>query len=79
MLIKQLGWKKIEEMIQYQSRVMVYKSVKGLLHNTSKIHLFEILKIFPTSFVALLLIFIFQNEIQPMVKKASRSLKGNCN
>ena len=30
MLIKQLGWKKIEEMIQYQSRVMVYKSVNGL-------------------------------------------------
>ena len=30
MLIKQLGWGTIEEMIQYESRVMVYKSVNGL-------------------------------------------------
>ena len=30
MLIKQLGWRTIEEMIQYESRVMVYKSVNGL-------------------------------------------------
>ena len=29
-LIKQLGWRTIEEMIQYESRVMVYKSVNGL-------------------------------------------------
>ena len=30
MLIKQLGWRTIEEMIQYESRVMVYKSENGL-------------------------------------------------
>ena len=30
MLIKQLGWRTIEEVIQYESRVMAYKSVKGL-------------------------------------------------
>ena len=30
MLIKQLGWRTIEEMIQYELRVMVYKSVNGL-------------------------------------------------
>ena len=30
MLIKQLGWRAIEEMIQYESRVMAYKSVNGL-------------------------------------------------
>ena len=30
MLIKQLGWRTIEEMIEYESRVMVYKSVNGL-------------------------------------------------
>ena len=30
MLIKQLGWRTIEEIIQYESRVMVYKSVNGL-------------------------------------------------
>ena len=33
-LIKQLGWSKIDEMIQYESRVMVYKSVNELApHN----------------------------------------------
>ena len=30
MLIKQLGWRTIKEMIQYESRVMVYKAVNGL-------------------------------------------------
>ena len=29
-LIKQLGWRKIDEMIQYESRVMVYKSINEL-------------------------------------------------
>ena len=28
--IKQLGWRKIDEVIQYEARVMVYKSVNGL-------------------------------------------------
>ena len=30
MLIKHIGWRTIEEMIQYESRVMIYKSVNGL-------------------------------------------------
>ena len=29
-LMKQLGWSKIDEMIQYESRVMVYKSINEL-------------------------------------------------
>ena len=29
-LIKQLGWRTIKEMIQYESRVMVFKSINGL-------------------------------------------------
>ena len=50
----------------------------GLLRNTSKVYLLEILKILPTSFVALPLNFISQNEIRPMVKKGSRSGEQNC-
>ena len=29
-LIKQFGWRKIDEMIQYESQFMVYKSINGL-------------------------------------------------
>ena len=32
-LIKQLGWRKIDERLQYESRVMVYKSITGLAPN----------------------------------------------
>ena len=50
----------------------------GLLYNTSKMYLLEIPKILPMSFEALLLIFVSQNEIRPMVKKGSRFGERNC-
>ena len=78
MLIKQLGWRTIKEMIQYESRVMVYKSVDGLAPQYFQ-DIFTRNSANPSyELVALLLIFISQNEIRPMVKKGSRSREQNC-
>ena len=78
MLIKQLGWRTIEEMIQYESRVMVYKPVNRLAPQYLQDIFSRNSENLPTSFVALPLIFVSQNEIRPMVNKGSCSGEQNC-
>ena len=59
-------------MIQYESRVMVYKSIIELAPHYSMTCIFKISQTLCTSFVTLLLTFKSQNYNRPMAKRGSR-------